>query len=82
MSDGFAKESGDPGEVGVRPVTFNFTEQAYSDLVRLAQNSGRTIGDVLQHAIGLEKWFNDVMQSGARILVERPGGRLQEISLR
>jgi pyruvate/2-oxoglutarate dehydrogenase complex dihydrolipoamide acyltransferase (E2) component len=55
-----------------------FSESAYDDLKKLADQSSKTISDVVRDAIALQKWFNDVKRGGGRILVEERG-RVREI---
>lgn len=57
----------------VHRVNVNFSEGAYAELQRLAALKGKTISDVLRDALGLEKWFQDVIDGGGRVLVERNG---------
>ena len=55
-----------------------FSESAYSMLKDLAEESGKTISDVVRDAIALQRWFNGVRREGGRILVEQRG-RVREI---
>jgi pyruvate/2-oxoglutarate dehydrogenase complex dihydrolipoamide acyltransferase (E2) component len=55
-----------------------FSDSAYNTLKHLADDSGKTISDVVRDAIALQKWFNDTRSAGARILVE-DRGRVREI---
>lgn len=57
----------------VHRVNVNFSEGAWAELQALASRSGRTISEVIRDAIGLAKWFQDEIDSGSRILVERDG---------
>jgi hypothetical protein len=55
-----------------------FSEAAYDALKELADQSGKTISDVVRDAIALQRWFNDVRKGGDRVLVEERG-RVREI---
>jgi pyruvate/2-oxoglutarate dehydrogenase complex dihydrolipoamide acyltransferase (E2) component len=55
-----------------------FSESAYNTLKDLADESGKTISDVVRDAIALQRWFNGVRREGGRILVEQRG-RVREI---
>jgi hypothetical protein len=55
-----------------------FSESAYNTIKDLADQSGKTISDVVRDAIALQKWFIEVRRKGGRILVEERG-RVREI---
>jgi hypothetical protein len=55
-----------------------FSESAYNTIKDLADQSGKTISDVVRDALALQKWFIDVRRKGGRILVEERG-RVREI---
>jgi len=55
-----------------------FSESAYNTLKDLANQSGKTISEVVRDAIALQKWFIDTRRAGGRILVEERG-RVREI---
>ena len=57
----------------------DFNEEATRVLEDLADAQGTTKADVLRKAIALEKWFNETLQSGSKIVVEAPDGKLREI---
>jgi len=50
-------------------VTMHFAPDTYQALVELAE--GGSIADALRDAIALSKWFKDVRESGAEVLIER-----------
>ena len=56
-----------------RRVNVDFPEDTYKALESMAQKRGTTLSEVLRDAVGLEKWYEDTKQEGARVLVERDG---------
>lgn len=60
-------------------VNVNFSDGAYQDLSRLAEEQGKTKAEILRDAIALERWFHDERRAGGRLLLERPGGELREV---
>jgi len=57
----------------VHRVNVNFSEGAWIELQALAAVKSKSVSEVLRDAISLEKWFQDVIDSGGRVLVERNG---------
>jgi len=55
-----------------------FAEPAYNTLKEMAEQSGKTISEIVRDAIALQKWFTDTRRGGGRILVEERG-RVREI---
>lgn len=55
-----------------------FSEPAYNTLKEMAEQSGKSISEVVRDAIALQKWFTDTRRGGGRILVEERG-RVREI---
>jgi hypothetical protein len=62
-----------------RRFNVNFSEGAYNDVVRLAALKGKTMSEVLRDAIALERWFQDTLDAGCKVLVETPEGRIREV---
>jgi hypothetical protein len=56
----------------------NFTDEAWKTFTALAERQGRTHAEVLRRALALEVWFQQTVESGARVLVERDGS-LREV---
>lgn len=50
-----------------------FSDSAYTQLEAIAESRGLTVTDVIREAINLEKWLEDTLRSGARVLTERDG---------
>ncbi len=60
-------------------VNVNFSEEAYEDLTRIAQKRKKKVADVVREAIAFEKWYQDTVDRGDSVLVERKNGRVQEV---
>lgn len=56
----------------------SFPETAGKVLDDLAKETERTKGEVLRHAIALEKYVQDTWKEGGRVIIER-GGEKREI---
>jgi predicted transcriptional regulator len=54
-----------------RTVSVAFPGEVYKTLEELATATGRTMGQVLVDAINREKWYQDTVKSGGRLLVQR-----------
>lgn len=59
--------------------TVNFSGDAYQALEHLAERKGKSMSEVLRDAIALEKWFQDTIEAGAKVLVEDHSGRVREV---
>ncbi len=61
-------------------VNVNFSDDAYAALEYLAAQKGTSMSEVLMDAISLDQYLTKAeKEENARILIERPGGKLQEI---
>jgi predicted transcriptional regulator len=60
-------------------VNVNFSEGAYKDLAQIAEKRQKNVSDVVREAIAFEKWYQDTVDSGGQVLVERDNGRVQEV---
>jgi predicted transcriptional regulator len=59
-------------------VNVNFSEDAYEELAQIAKQRKKKVSDVVREAIAFEKWYQDTVDNGGHVLVERDG-RVQEI---
>jgi hypothetical protein len=59
-------------------VNANFSPESYEVLTEIAERRGKSISDVLRDAIAFEEWYQDIVDSGGHVLVERDNGRLRE----
>jgi hypothetical protein len=73
IGDLIADETGRRERKPTYQMQLNFSDAAYSAIQTLSRRSGRTMAEVLRDAIGLERWFLDTVESGARVLVEHDG---------
>ncbi len=77
MTETVAREAQDRAQK-VR-VNANFSRDAYEILADIAEKRGKSISDVLRDAIAFEKWYQDTIDDGGHVLVERDGGRVLEL---
>ena len=54
-------------------VNVNFAENTYAILQELARKRGKTMAEVLREAISLEKWVDDMLAEGAKLLIRQDG---------
>jgi hypothetical protein len=54
-------------------VNLNLPDAAVDALSGLASERGTTVTEVLRHAVSLERELSDVVNQGARILIEKDG---------
>jgi pyridoxal biosynthesis lyase PdxS len=62
-----------------RRVQVNFSENAFEELAEIAKRRNKKVSDVVREAIAFEKWYQDTVDSGGHVLVERKDGRYQEV---
>jgi hypothetical protein len=60
-------------------INVNFSEDAYEDLTEIAEKRQKKVSEVVREAIAFEKWYQDTVDSGDHVLVERKNGRYQEV---
>ena len=65
-----------------RKLTVNLSDEAVTALEAISAQRGVSVTEVLRQAIASEKFLNDEVSKGAKILVERPNQPLREIVLR
>jgi hypothetical protein len=66
-------------KVRTHRVNVNFSESAFEDLAEIARRRNKNVSDVVREAIAFEKWYQDTVDSGGQVLVERDNGRVQEV---
>ncbi len=62
-----------------RRVQVNFSEGAFEELAQIAKRRNKNVSDVVREAIAFEKWYQDTVDNGGHVLVERDDGRVQEV---
>lgn len=60
-------------------VNVNFSDQAWQTLQTLAEQSGKTMSEVLRDAIALKAWVEGERAKGNRILIESNTGSVREL---
>jgi len=63
-------------------VTFNVCVEAVSAIRSIAKRRGTTMTEVIRQAIGNEKYIDDMLDEGGRILVEDKRGHVREVLFR
>jgi hypothetical protein len=66
----------------MKKVTVNLSDETIEDLKAVAEKQGITLTEAIRKAIATEKFVQDERDEGAKILVERPGGRVREVEFR
>jgi predicted transcriptional regulator len=66
----------------MKKVTVNLSDETIEDLKTVAEKQGITLTEAIRKAIATEKFVQDERDEGAKILVERPGGRVREVEFR
>jgi predicted transcriptional regulator len=66
-------------ERATQEISVRFSDDAYQQLEEIAERTGKSIPEILRDAIALEKWYEDAIRGGARVLVERDNGQLHEL---
>ena len=63
---------------GGKRVSADFSQDTYDALKQLANERNESLGDALQDAIALSRWFQQTQTQGGRILVEQDG-KMREV---
>jgi hypothetical protein len=68
------KESSDENEVRV-----SFSASVYEMLEEIAQRKGKSVTEVIEDAIGLERWYLRTRDNGERVIIEGKNGDVWEL---
>jgi ABC-type phosphate/phosphonate transport system ATPase subunit len=60
----------------------NLSEEIVDALKSMAKERGTTVTEVLRHAIGVEKYVDQVQKDNGKILVESSKGQVREVVFR
>lgn len=60
-------------------VNANFSPESYEVLSEIAKRRGKSLSEVLRDAIAFEKWYQDTVDEGGHVLVERGNRRPREL---
>jgi predicted transcriptional regulator len=63
-------------------LTVNLTDEALTALRELADKRGVTLGQALGQAIASEKFLQDEVSKGGKVLIEKPDQTVREVVLR
>lgn len=63
-------------------MSVNLSEDVLNLLKSMAEERGTTVTEVLRHAIGVEKYVDDVKKENGKILVETSKGQVREVVFR
>ncbi len=74
------KRSGSGNEQAVdKEVTVSFSSEVYEMLEEIARKKCKSVTEVIEDAIGLERWYQKTREEGARVIVEGKNGDKWEI---
>ncbi len=59
-------------------VTISFTAEVYGMLKEIASKRNISVTDVIEEAIGLEKWYQRTLEEGGKMMVEGKDGQVWE----
>lgn len=74
-----ATDTARPAPMVERRLNVKMSDAAYDDLQRFAEATGRTISEVVRHALALELWWERNRREQKRVLLELPNGQLREV---
>jgi hypothetical protein len=60
-------------------VHVSFSAELYQMLEEIAQKREKSVTDIIEEAIGLEKWYVKAREEGGRVIVEHPNGNKWEL---
>lgn len=67
--------------MGVTKLTVNLPDETVQDLREYAENHGITMTEALRRFITRGKYFDDEIQNGGKVLVEKEDKTLREVVL-
>ena len=65
-----------------RKVSMNLSNEAIATLKELADKRGVTMTEVLRHAIGTEKFLDDVTSKKGEVLIKDKQGKIDRVVFR
>jgi hypothetical protein len=63
-------------------VNVNFARRTYEALLRIAERKGGSMSEALRQAIMLTDFIEAATDDGARVLIDRDKGQIQELVIR
>ncbi len=72
-------KEGQEEERAAHEIRVRFSDDAYKQLEEISERTGKSIPEILRDALALEKWYEDAIRGGHRVLVERDNGQLHEL---
>lgn len=57
------------------PVNIPFSPEAYDDVRRMADQSGKTVERVILESLAVNRWVNEVQNQGGKVVGEKKGRR-------
>ncbi len=62
-------------------ISVSLSGQAYEALKEIAEQNNKSIIEVLEEAIGMERWRQQIREEEARVIIERKDGRKTQLVL-
>jgi len=60
-------------------IYISFSGEAYEILKDIARRKNKPIEDVVEDALGLERWYQEILEEGGRVIIERKDGDVREL---
>lgn len=60
-------------------LSVNISEEVYEALKALAEERGTSVTDILNQAVSLQKYVDEVQRGNGKILIETPKGQIREV---
>lgn len=74
------KQSGGGSEQETnQEVTVSFSTEVFEMLENIARKKNKTVTEVIEEAIGLERWYTKTREEGGKVIVEGKNGDKWEI---
>lgn len=58
-----------------QPVNIPFSPEAFDDVQRMANESGKTVERVILESLAVNRWVNEVQNQGGKVIGEKKGRR-------
>lgn len=60
-----------------QPVNIPFSPEAYDDIQRIADQTGKTVERVILESLAVNRWVTEVQNQGGKVVGEKKGRRAE-----
>ncbi len=80
VSEALNKQSGqERARSAEDEVSVSFSAEVYKMLEEIARKKGKSVTEVIEDAIGLERWYLRTREEGGKVIIEHQNGDVWEL---